>query len=84
MEVNLKKTKIMIFQKSNKKLKNVNFQYQNKSIEIVQEYTYLGIKLLSNESFTLAQNNLCEKAIRATFKIRKYTDLSKLPQHILF
>ena len=46
-------------------------QYQNKSIEIVQEYTYLGIKLTSNGNFTLAQKNLCVKAILAIFKIRK-------------
>ena len=59
-------------------------QYQNKSIEIVQEYTYLGIKLTSNGNFTLAQKNLCVKAIRAIFKIRKYADLSKFPQHIVF
>ena len=59
-------------------------QYQNKSIEIVQEYTYFGIKLTSNGNFTLAQINLCVKAIRASFKIRKYADLSKFPQHIVF
>lgn len=84
MEVNLKKTKIMIFQKSGRKSKNINFQYQNKSIEIVQEYTYLGIKLTSNGNFTLAQKSLCAKAMRAIFKIRKYVDLSKLPQKIVF
>ena len=82
--VNSKKTKIMILQKSNRKQKNINFQYQNKSIEIVQEYTYLGIKLTSIGNFTLAQKNVCEKAIRAIFKIRKYADLSKFPQHIVF
>ena len=33
---------------------------QYKSIEIVQEYTYLGIKLTSNGSLTLAQK-ICAK-----------------------
>ena len=39
LEVNLKKTKIMIFQKCGRKPKNLHFYYQNQLIEIVQEYT---------------------------------------------
>ena len=74
----------MIFQKSGRKVKNISFQYQNKTVEIVQECTYLGIKLTSNGSFTLAQKIFCEKAMRAIFKIRKYVELSKLPQQIVF
>ena len=74
----------MIFQKSSRKSKNINFQHQSKPIEIVQEYTYLGIKLTSNGSFKLAQKNLSEKAMSTIFKIKKYADLSKLPQHIVF
>ena len=51
----------MIFQKSSRKSKNINFQHQSKPIEIVQEYTYLGIKLTSNGSFKLAEKNSLKK-----------------------
>ena len=84
LEVNLKKTKIMIFQKCGRKPKNLHFYYQNQLIEIVQEYTYLGIKLTPNGNFTMAQQSLCEKALRAIFKIRKYTNISKLPHCLVF
>ena len=79
LEVNLKKTKIMSFHKCGRKPKNLHFFYQYQLIEIVREYTYLGIKLTPNGNFTIAQKSLCEKALRAIFKIRKYTDISKLP-----
>jgi hypothetical protein len=39
MEVNIKKTKIMILQKHNSKLLNLNFHIGNKNIDIVKEYT---------------------------------------------
>jgi hypothetical protein len=44
----------MIFQKGNKKKTKPSFTLDNKTIEIVQEYCYLGIKLNSNGKFTLA------------------------------
>ena len=47
-------------------------------VDIVQEYTYLGIKI-TPIGFTIAQKNLCEKAQRAIFKIQKYAIISKLP-----
>jgi hypothetical protein len=54
MEVNIKKTKVMIFQKHNSKLPNIHFHIGNKKIDIVKEYTYLGLKLMPNGKFKLA------------------------------
>jgi hypothetical protein len=45
MEVNMKKTKIMIFQKHNSKIPKLNFCIGNNTVEITKEYTYLGLKL---------------------------------------
>lgn len=84
LEVNLNKTKIMIFQKTARKPKNIQFHYKNKQIEIAQEYTYLGIKLSPTGNFTLAQKTLCEKASNAMFKIHKYTNISKLSHRLAF
>ena len=45
MEVNLKKTKIMIFKKGNPKMIKPNFMLNTKNVEIVNEYCYLGKQL---------------------------------------
>ena len=74
----------MIFQKSARKPKHLEFNYQNQLVEIVQEYTYLGIKLTPTGNFTIAQKSLCDKALRAMFKIQKYTSISKLPYRLAF
>jgi hypothetical protein len=53
MKVNLKKTKVTIFQKGDKKMTNPSFTMDNRTVAIVQEYCYLGIKLNLNGKFTL-------------------------------
>ena len=78
MEVILKKTKVMIFQKGNKKKTKPSFTLNNKTIEIVQEYCYLGIKLNSNGKFTLAMKQLGEKALHALYSIRRHLNLHNL------
>ena len=54
------------------------FSFGKREIEVVQEYTYLGIKLTASESFTLAQKLLSEKALRALFKIRRHLNISNI------
>ena len=79
IDVNMKKTKIIVFQKSGRRPKNLFFSFKRNEIEIVQEYTYLGIEITASGSFTVAQNLLAEKAINALFKIRKQINFSTLP-----
>ena len=43
MEVNIKKTKVMVMQKHNSKSQNLHFHIGNKKIDIVK-YIYLGLK----------------------------------------
>ena len=45
------------------------FTFDNKKLEIVDEYQYLGIKLRPSCSFTLATQELNDKASRAWFGI---------------
>ena len=42
LDINSKKTKVMIFQKRAKKNSNLEFHIGNATIDIVHEYTYLG------------------------------------------
>ena len=45
LKINPKKTKIMIFQLENAQGNDTNFKIRNETIQIVQEYTYLGTRL---------------------------------------
>ena len=79
MQVNTKKTKIMIFQKHNSKQPlNLKFHIGDKLIETTKEYTYLGLKLTQNGNFKAAQQQLSEKALHALYKIKKKLDFHKL------
>ena len=70
LEVNIKKTKVMIFNKSGRKLKNIHpFTLGGKLLEITDEYQYLGLKLRPSGSFSLAVQELADKASRAWFGI---------------
>ena len=71
LKINPKKTKIMIFQKRPKKSIDIKFNIGSESIEIVQEYTYLGTRLTPTGNFTLALEHLKEKALHAFSSIRK-------------
>ena len=84
MEINMKKTKIMIFQKYNSKknLKNINFTLGNSSVDITNEYTYLGIKLTPNAKFSITHQQLSEKAMHALYKIRRHLDFHALKPKI--
>ena len=79
LEVNLKKTKVMVFHKTGRKTKNICFSINNYPLEIVQEYTYLGVKLTTSGSFNLCQKTLAEKGLTALYKVYKQIDLFRLP-----
>ena len=78
LKINPKKTKIMIFQKRPRKSTDINFNIGTESIEIVQEYTYLGTRLTPTGNFTLALEHLKEKAMHAFSSIRKHSTLNRL------
>lgn len=82
MEVNLKKTKIMIFQKATTKLPTPTFFLGNSVLTVTKEYTYLGLKLTPNGKFTLAIQQLSEKASHAMHKIRRHLNLHALSPKI--
>ena len=73
-----RKQKLKYSQKRPKKSIDIKFNKGSESIEIVQEYTYLGTRLISTGNFTLALEHLKEKALHAFSSIRKQTVLNKL------
>ena len=69
LEMNSKKTKIMIFNSRGIKITKHNFFVGNQPLEVVEEYQYLGIKLKPSGSFKFAVSELFDKANRAWFAI---------------
>ena len=69
LDISLKKTKVIIFNKAGKLLKGYKFFLNNTILEITSEYQYLGIKFCPSGSMTAATDELCTKASRAWFSI---------------
>ena len=69
LEMNIKKTKVMIFNKSGKVLAGYNFSLARVILEITDCYQYLGIKIRPSGTFSFAAEELCSKARRAWFGI---------------
>ena len=67
LKINPKKTKIMIFQKRPKKSIDIKFNIGSESIEIVQEYTYLGTRLTPTEKLYTCTRTLKRKGPSRVF-----------------
>jgi hypothetical protein len=83
MNINLKKNKVMILQRHNYKLQTLQFFWGDERIDITNEYTYLGLKLTPNTKYSVATQQLSEKAMHDLFKIRKNLMIFRnLHQHL--
>ena len=67
MKINIKKTKIIVFNKSGKIFKGQKFKIGKQSIQITDSYVYLGITFTSSGSFSLAQKKFFKKATRSLY-----------------
>ena len=65
LEVNLKKSQVVIFSPSGRLLGGYTFKFQGKSLLIVKSYCYLGIDFASSGSFRIGRLNIMEKARKA-------------------
>lgn len=68
LEVNLSKTKIIIFNKTGRLLRD-QFILGGNLIECVKSYRYLGILFSNSGSFSMAIAELNSKALKASFKL---------------
>ena len=69
LEINQKKTKVMIFNGRGLKLANYNFSICNRTLEVADTYQYLGINLKPSGSMQFAVSELYDKASRAWYAI---------------
>lgn len=79
LEVNLKKSQIIVFNGAGKKLDNYSFMFGEVKMEIVKSYTYLGLELVASGSFWLAKDNLMDKARKAIFPLLSTISKFQLP-----
>ena len=70
LEVNINKTKSLVFNKSGR-LDPVKFLYNNNTIQNVRSYTYLGVSFSTSGNFKEAKYDLYRKGLKAYFKLRK-------------
>ena len=64
LKINVNKTKVCIFEKR-KQQHNLNFVINGESIELVNEFTYLGLKFTYTGNFSSAVKALHDQALKA-------------------
>ncbi len=79
LKVNMSKTKIVIFGSGPAKNSKHSFTFGADQIEIVDTYTYLGIKMHRNRRFIQAVKSLTESATKAMFSLLKKARNVNLP-----
>ena len=65
LEVNTAKTKVIVFRKRGRLGQDVQFVFANSPLEIVDDFNYLGVSMNNTGSFTLNQQNLLGKGLKA-------------------
>jgi hypothetical protein len=81
LEINYSKTNTVIFNDrtfSKNYLSQTPMSIQGQKVKVVEEYTYLGIVLHRNGSFTSSVDALRKKGLRALFGMRRYIDRSAI------
>ena len=84
LQVNISKTKIMVFRKGGNLRQNEKWTYVGENIEIVNNFNYLGIVLSSGGSFVKATNTLVGKALKAMHALLSITKEMQVPVNIMF
>ena len=80
LQINLKKTKIMIFSKGKEDYSKYHFFQNNSQIEIVERYKYLGIVFYFNGNLKHAADDLYNKALKAFFSVKsKFNNFQEVP-----
>ena len=71
LEINLCKTKILIFNSNGRLIRTVHFFLNGMLLDNVRTYSYLGITFTASGSFTNACSILLDKANKALFKLKQ-------------
>ena len=72
LELNLSKTKIMIFNKQGATIRKFKFYFQGQEIEIVKQYTCLGFTFIPSGKKHKGIENLINKAKKSWFILQRF------------
>jgi hypothetical protein len=70
LKINISKTKVIVFSKGKRKTDNLTFYIENKKLEVVGKYKYLGVIVSYNDNLKFAAEQLCNKGLKAVFSLR--------------
>ena len=82
LQINAEKNKVLIFSNRKVNSENIDFTIAGKSIEIIDEFKYLGVTISHNGSFNANLADLEEKGNRALFSLIKKARRENLPLDI--
>ena len=82
LKLNVNKCKVVIFSRGLIR-KYPDFFIGNAIIEVVRDFTYLGLKLNYNNSFNVAQKDLYDRGFRAMFALIKKGKNLNLPLDVM-
>ncbi len=73
--VNTMKTKILTFGRLSSKDKKFCFTFKNEPVEIIKDYSYLGMPIFSGSNhFKKVVEHIIQKCIRACYKVKEYCE----------
>ena len=72
LELNLSKTKTMIFNKQGATIRKFKFYFQGQEIEIVKQYIYLGFTFIPSRKEHQGIENLINKAKKSWFILQRF------------
>lgn len=70
LQINIEKTKVMIFSVGKMKKENMQFKLYDSVIETVEKYKYLGILLSCNGNLKHAAEHMYQKSLKAIFSLK--------------
>lgn len=77
LQVNLKKTKVILYNRQGSLIKKYNFRFKSNNIEVTKQYKYLGFIFSCSGSSKIGITNLINQAQKAWFSIKYYLSASK-------
>ena len=77
LEINMEKTKVILFNRQGSLIKKHKFTYKLNHIDIAREYKYLGFIFTCSGSTNAGITNLINQAKKAWFSIQYYLSVSK-------
>lgn len=79
LDLNIPKTKIVIFQKKINTKTSYKFTWERKEIEILDQFTYLGVAFHRNGHFHKATRFFSAKATAASLEVNQIYRRAKIP-----